>query len=174
MTSTGLLGEDFVLVDALPRKGGSAAGNSGELIPKKCHDMPWNFCVSQKNIWTMHSMDMMNPNDIPCFFLCIMYSGYHLYHWISHDIHDIPWYQVYCVLCIINVVPLTFIFLFYNHPTSWIVIYLNKGYRIMESIRRSIRKPWWRVGTTGASFLTLLGLCVYYIYMYMYICILYI
>jgi len=34
MTSTGLLGEDFVLVDALPRKGGSAAGNSGELIPK--------------------------------------------------------------------------------------------------------------------------------------------
>ena len=40
MTSTGLLGEDFVLVDALPRKGGSVAGNSGcEFIPKKKHEI---------------------------------------------------------------------------------------------------------------------------------------
>jgi hypothetical protein len=47
MTSTGLLGEDFVLVDALPRKGGSAAGNFGELIPKNamvCHEI----CVYPK------------------------------------------------------------------------------------------------------------------------------
>ena len=65
MTSTGLLGEDFVLVDALPRKGGSVAGNSGcEFIPKKSHEI----LVYPKKI-SEHSMDMMNPNDIPCFFV---------------------------------------------------------------------------------------------------------